>query len=694
MTPIANGTGRTRPLARLAALLSLTALMATLHGCATQPAAGPGTTTDMTPVAPATFANPPGLRVDPPTPDPRVGLEPGMFDAGEAIWNLRMLSTTPPEAPFVGRTNSDLAFTGNYAIQGNYDGIQVWDISDPANPVSVVTYVCPASQSDVSVHDHLLFVSGEGLGGRLDCERGNRDRISHERLRGIRIFDISDIANPQYVANVQTCRGSHTHTVLKHPGDDANVYIYVSGSSQVRPPEELPGCSALSPDEDPNSALFRIEVIRVPLDDPTAAAIVTSPRIFQDLVAPPRHGPAPADIRAQEERQAQAEAVRDAGGFVSESAGGRLSVMPDRFVRPLLDSIVEARGGEGAPTAADSAALRTLIIQRDAEAAARAAERTRMPQGPRPGPTQCHDITVYPAIGLAGGACGGYGLLLDINDPANPFRLAAVADSNFSYWHSATFSNDGSKVMFTDEWGGGGAPKCREDDPVEWGANAVFTIEDGEMVFQSYYKLPAPQTTLENCVAHNGSLIPIPGRDIMIQGWYQGGISLIDWTDPKNPVEIAFHDRGPLNPDRMQSAGSWSVYWYNGVIVNSEIARGLDIFELVPNESLTQNEIDAANSVVLRQLNSQGQPIYEWPATFALARAYLDQLERWHGVSAAVVASARQEVEAAEAASGEDRQDLLMALARRLREAAPGASDSAKVRELLVAVRRLANEAG
>ena len=693
MTPISIASGHRRPLVRLAAFLSLTALMATLHACASQPAADPGATTAITPVAAVSFENPAGLHVNPPTPDPRVGLKPGMFDAGEAIWNMRMLSTTPPEEPFVGQTNSDLAFTGNYAIQGNYDGVQVWDISDPANPVSVITYVCPASQSDVSVYANLLFVSGEGLGGRLDCERGARERVSHERLRGIRIFDISDIRNPQYVANVQTCRGSHTHTVLKHPGDDENVYIYVSGSASVRPPEELPGCSALSPDEDPNSARFRIEVIRVPLDDPQSAAIVTSPRIFQDLVAPPRHGPAPADIRAQEERQADAESVRDRGGFVSESRGGRLSVIPDRFVQQRLDSIVDARGGDGV-TAADSAALRELILQMDADAAARAAERAQMNEGPRPGPSQCHDITVYPDIGLAGGACGGYGLLLDITDPANPFRLAAVADSNFSYWHSATFSNDGSKVMFTDEWGGGGGPKCREDDPKEWGANAIFTIEDGEMVFQSYYKLPAPQTTLENCVAHNGSLIPIPGRDIMIQGWYQGGISLIDWTDPKNPVEIAFHDRGPFNAERMMSAGSWSVYWYNGVIVNSEIKRGLDIFELTPSDILTQNEIDAANSVVLTHLNSQGQPIYEWPATFALARAYVDQLERWHGVSATVVASARQDLDAAESATGADRQDTLVALARKLREAAADAADSEKVRELLVAVRRLAAEAG
>ncbi len=676
MTTMSPAKARTRFAPRLPALLLLTAVAATLSGCASDAAVS-------------------RLSVNPPTPDPRVGLAPGFFDAGEAIWNMRMLSTTPSEEPFVGSTNSDLAFTGNYAIQGNYNGIQVWDISDPRNPASVITYVCPASQSDVSVYRHLLFVSGEGRGGRLDCgDQGVPEAVSHERLRGIRIFDISDIRNPEYVANVQTCRGSHTHTVLEHPGDEDNVYIYVSGSSSVRPPEELPGCSGLSPDEDPNSALFRIEVIRVPVDNPQEAAIVTSPRIFQDLVAPPRHGLSPADIREQEAAQAEAEAARDRGAFVQER-NGRLRVLPEQVVQRRLEQIVAARGGEGAPTAADSATLRSMLADEDAAAAAQAAERMaqRQPnQGPRPGPTQCHDITVYPAIGLAGGACGGYGLLLDISDPANPFRLAAVADSNFSYWHSATFSNDGSKVLFTDEWGGGGSPKCRYDDPMEWGANAIFTIEDGEMVFQSYFKLPAPQSSLENCVAHNGSLIPIPGRDIMIQGWYQGGISLIDWTDPKNPVEIAYHDRGPLNPERMQSAGSWSVYWYNGVIVNSEIARGLDVFELVPSEVLTQNEIDAANSVHLTHLNSQGQPVYEWPATFALARAYLDQLDRLGGLGASGIASARQALDGAEAAAGSDRGDRLVALARTLREAAPDAADAAKVRELMTAVRRLANE--
>ncbi len=687
MTPITRADERSPTPVRPLALLSLaTALV--FAACAAPPMAeapapaGPAEAPVAQPAAPqATFEHPAGLRVNTPSPDPRVGLAPGLFDAEEAIWNMRMISTTPPEAPFVGRTNSDLAFTGNYAIQGNYDGVQVWDISDPANPTSAITYVCPASQSDVSVYDNLLFVSGEGLSGRLDCEPGGvPEAVSHDRLRGIRIFDISDIRNPEYVANVQTCRGSHTHTVLKHPGDDENVYIYVSGSSSVRPPEELAGCSGLSPDEDPNSALFRIEVIRVPLDDPQSAGIVSSPRIFEDLVAPPTHGLSPADLE-------QIAAARERGDIVGYRRG-QPRVMREQAARAMLDSVVAARGGSGEPTAADRAALQAAMDEQGRIQAERAEQ-----QGdePRPGPTQCHDITVYPAIGLAGGACGGYGLLLDISDPGNPSRLAAVADSNFSYWHSATFNNDGTTIMFTDEWGGGGAPKCRASDPMEWGANAIFTIEDGEMVFKSYYKMPAPQTSLENCVAHNGSLIPIPGRDIMIQGWYQGGISLIDWTDPDNPVEIGFHDRGPSDGTRQGSGGSWSVYWYNGVIVNSEISRGLDIFELVANESITQNEIDAANSVVLTQLNSQGQPIFEWPATFALARAYLDQLERWHGMTAPQIASARGALTRAQGMSGTARADALRSLAAEINAQVAGAADSDKAAKLADAVQRLAD---
>ncbi|MCY3808700.1 MAG: hypothetical protein OXG58_04550 [Gemmatimonadetes bacterium] len=623
----------------------------------------------------------PGLVVNPPAPDPRLDLAPGVFDAGEAIWNLRLLSTTPPEEPFVGATNSDLAFTGHYAIQGNYNGIQVWDISDPTEPVSVVSYYCPASQNDVSVFGDLLFVSGEGFGGRLDCgDEPIEEAISAERLRGIRIFDISDIANPEYIHNVQTCRGSHTHTVLEHPGDDENVYIYVSGSAPVRPAEELPGCSGASPQEDPNTALFRIEVIRVPLADPRSAAIVSSPRIFEGLVAPPRHGDSPVDAAAAAEREAEMEAAEAQGAFVVEVGGVRVMV-PEQVTDAMLDSAVAERGGEGEATAADSASVREALQAMVARYVGGGGDAT--------GPTQCHDITVYPAIGLAGGACQGYGLLLDISDPVNPRRIAEVADSNFAYWHSATFNNDGSKLLFSDEWGGGGGPRCRDGDPVEWGANAIFAIEDGDLVFQSYYKLPVPQTVLENCVAHNGSLIPIPGRDIMVQGWYQGGISIFDWTDPANPVEIAYHDRGPVDPDRMRMGGSWSVYWYNGVIVNSEIVRGLDIFELLPGEALTQNEIDAAKSVQLSQMNSQGQPIFEWPATFALARAYLDQLERGQGVDGEVIEMARERIDVAEMESGTSRSAVLSEVAQALADAAPKASDPDKVGALMAALGRL-----
>ena len=613
-----------------------------------------------------------------PSPDPRIGLGAGLFDAEEAIWNLRLLSATPPRQEFVGITNSDLAFRGVYAIQGNYNGIQVWNIEDPRQPLLVTGYVCPASQSDVSVYGDLLFVSGEGLGGRLDCGTdGVQASVSAERLRGIRIFDISDIRNPVYIANVQTCRGSHTHTLLKDPNDDENVYIYVSGSSLVRPAEELPGCSGASLEEDPNSALFRIEVIRVPLADPEQAAIVSSPRIFADLVAPPIHGLAPDDLLAIEDERAR-------GAFVVEQ-GGQAQVLPDSQAAALLAQVVAQRGGSGAPTAADSVALRAFLD----EVAAREVD-----DGPGAGPSQCHDITVYPEIGLAGGACGGYGFLIDISDPINPERVGAVSDENFSYWHSATFNNDGTKLLFSDEWGGGRAPKCRATDPIEWGADAIFTLENGRMEFQGYYKLTAPQTPQENCVAHNGSLIPIPGRDVMVQAWYQGGISVFDWTDPGSPVEIAFHDRGPVDSTRMQMGGSWSVYWYNGVMVSSEIARGLDIFELTPSALLSQNEIDAAKSVRLEYLNAQGQPQFVWPTTFALAGAYLDQLERSGGLSASRIESTRRGLNTAEGASGAPRREALTRMADELVGEVGGSSDGAKVRMLSATVRELGSMGG
>ena len=619
-----------------------------------------------------------------PSPDPRVGLKAGVRDAGEAIWNLDLLSATPSPEPFASSTNSDLAFSGKYAIQGNYSGYQVWDLSDPRKPVLAAQLVCPASQSDVSVYGNLLFVSGEGLEGRLDCAPGGvRDTVSAIRLRGLRIFDITDIKNPRNVGNVQTCRGSHTHTVLKDLKDDENVYVYISGSAPVRSPNELPGCSRATPDQDPSSALFRIEVIKVPLKDPARAAIVSSPRIFNDLTAPPRHGDAPED-KIQRERML--EQAKRSGAFVV-SIEGQTMMLPPQFTRPMLDSIVKSRGGSGAPTAADSAALRGSIDGIVAKMVGLAPAGQN--RGPRPGPTQCHDITVYPAIGLAGGACEGYGLLLDIRDPVNPKRIAAVADSNFAYWHSATFNNEGTKVLFTDEWGGGGGPKCRATDPKEWGADAIFTIENGSMVFQSYYKMPAEQTSLENCVAHNGKLIPVPGRDIMVQSWYQGGISVFDWTDAKRPVEIAFHDRGPIDGTRMGNAGSWSVYWYNGLLVSSEIGRGLDVFALKPSAMLTQNEIDAANTVRFEFLNPQGQPKIVWPASFALARAYVDQLERSGGVSGSKVKAYRAALAEAEAKRGAERQAALKALGSAVRKSV-GGKDAGRVTKLADAVEALA----
>jgi hypothetical protein len=616
-----------------------------------------------------------------PSPDPRVGLRAGLLDAEKAISNLRLVSETPPPREFIGVTNSDLAFSGNYVIQGNYNGYQVWDISRPEQPSLVIGHVCPASQSDVSVYKNLLFVSGEGLSGRLDCgTQGVPEAVSRDRLRGLRIFDISDIRNPRNIGNVQTCRGSHTHTVLADPDDRENVYVYISGSSSVRPEDELPGCSDASPAEDPNSALFRIEVIKVPLANPERAAIVSSPRIFNDLVAPPRHGLAPEDRVALERARAE-------GAFVVD-VEGEPYMLPRRVSAAMLDSIVKARGGTGAATAADSAALRRELPQLVARMQGDEAS------GPRPGPTQCHDITVYPAIGLAGGACEGYGLLIDIRDPVNPRRIAAVSDSNFSYWHSATFNNDGSKILFSDEWGGGSQPKCRASDPKEWGADAIFTIENRrEMKFQGYHKLSAPQTPQENCVAHNGSLIPIPGRDVMVQGWYQGGISVFDWTDPANPVEIAYFDRGPVDANRMVSGGSWSVYWYNGLIVSSEIARGLDILELEPSASLSQNEIDAAKTVRLDYLNAQGQPQLVWPASFAKARAFVDQLERSNGLTSDRISSVRQELAAAESASGAARREALSRIASQLDAEAGRSRDAVRVRLLADAVRELVGEA-
>ena len=621
------------------------------------------------------------MSAEAPSPDPRVGLRAGDTNAQEAIWNLRLLSHTPPSAKFAGQINSDLAFTGPYAIQGSYAGYQIWNISNPAHPSLKTAYYCPASQSDVSVYRNLLFVSGEGLTGRLDCgDQGVKDTVSKERLRGLRIFDITDIANPKNVGNVQTCRGSHTHTVLADPKDPDNVYVYISGSAEVRSATELPGCVATSPSSDPNSSLFRIEVIKVPLAHPEQAAIVNSPRIFNGLTKPASHGESQVDSIANAKAAADARAQ---GGYTAMIFGEEM-VLPNEFVDELLKNVVTSRGGSGAPTHADSAALRAALPDM--------IEKFIHPPGldPNAGPTQCHDITVYPEIGLAGGACEGYGLLLDIRDPAHPVRIGAAADSNFSYWHSATFNNDGTKVLFSDEWGGGSQPKCRATDKPEWGADALFALVDGRMQFKSYYKMPAPQTRFENCVAHNGSLVPIPGRDVMIQSWYQGGISLFDWTDAAHPKEIAFFDRGPVDSTHLVLSGSWSVYWYNGVMVSSEITRGLDIVELTPSAFISQNEIDAAKSVKWDYLNTQGQRKIVWPPSFALSGAYVDQLERSHGLAADRIAALRVALAGAQKASGAARRDALAKLASQLAADASGSSDAARVQKLAESVQALA----
>ena len=574
-----------------------------------------------------------GTSASAPSPDRRIGLRPGWFDAGQAIWNLELLSTTRPSDKFMNPStpgddrlkNSDLAFLGNYVFQGNYSGWQVWDISDPRKPALKTAYVCPGSQSDVTVYRNLLFVSAEATSGRVDCGlQGVQDTISHERARGIRIIDISDVTKPKYITTVQTCRGSHTNTLVTDPNDSENVYIYVSGSAGVRSANELPGCSGGPRDQDPNTALFRIEVIQVPLANPAAAKIVSSPRIFDNLGPVVRHGENPADVE-------EAAARRAAAGRAGNARPGR---------------------------------------------------------DPRQGPTQCHDITAYPAAGLAGGACVGYGFLLDIRDVKNPKRIAAVADSNFSMWHSATFSNDGSKVLFTDEWGGGSQPRCRATDKPEWGANAFFTIDPGnQLTFKSYWKLPAAQTSTENCVAHNGSLIPVPGRDLFLQGWYQGGITIVDWTDPARPFEIAYFDRGPMDATKLVSAGSWSVYWYNGLIVSSEISRGLDILQLRASPLLTQNEIDAAKLVRFDHFNAQEQPRFVWPAHFAVARAYVDQLVRGNGLARERTSAIMQELARAERLSGVARRNALTTLATQLDADAQSASDVARVRALAGVVR-------
>ncbi len=573
---------------------------------------------------------PPGMKGSDAS-DPRAKLTPGLYDAGETSMGMKhlalikkpdafQLGTSDPEAAKVKKVmeqlginnpkipkemnlviaqlafaNSDLAFQGNHLFQGNFYGMNIFDISNPANAKLLTSMVCPGGQGDVSVYKNLMFMSVEMPNGRLDCgvegfppeppppadadkdKDKNKEKkrkipaAQKERFRGVRIFDISDIRNPKQVAAVQTCRGSHTHTLVLDPNDKDNVYIYVSGTSFVRQTEELAGCSGEKPDKDPNTALFRIDVIKVPVATPQEAKIVSSPRVFIDART---------------------------GAMNGLSNGG-----------------THGKKGPEKPSDTD----------------------------------QCHDITVYSAIGLAAGACSGNGILLDVKDPVHPKRVDAVNDPNYSYWHSASFSNDGSKVVFTDEWGGGLGARCRENDPNKWGADAIFNLKDDKLAFANYYKLPAAQGDTENCVAHNGSLVPVPGRDIEVQAWYQGGISVMDFTDPANPFEIAYFDRGPIDPKMLVLGGDWSAYWYNGNVYASEIARGLDIFELTPTKDLTQNEIDAAKTVKVSELNVQNQQKIEWPAKLIVAKAYLDQLTRSQALPADQIASLQKAINEAEA---------------------------------------------
>jgi LVIVD repeat-containing protein len=614
-----------------------------------------------------------------PSPDPRIGLKAGMWDAGQAAWNLKMISTTPPSKDSLGATHSDLAFTGKYAVQGNYNGFEIWDISNPAKPVLASAYVCPASQNDVSVYKNLLFMSSEAGNSRVDCKFGGvPDPISKERVRGIRIFDITDVKNPKLMTSVQNCRGSHTHTVLEDPKDKENVYIYISGSSGVRPTEEMPGC--VGDASAPDTSYFRIEIIKVPLKAPQTASIVNGAQIFTGLTPAPRNPDRTAADQAEQAARGRGQGAGGRGGAAAAGAAGAAGGA--------------AAGGAGAGAGAAGAGAAAAGGAPPAGGAAAAGGRggggrgNNMPANV--GPNQCHDITVYPGVGLGGGACGGYGLLLDIREPTHPVRMDFAGDPNMAFWHSATFSNDGTKVLFSDEWGGGGGPKCRATDRPEWGGNALFTIEKNKLVFHSYYKIPGTQTSEENCVAHNGSLIPIPGRDVMVQGFYQGGITVFDWTDVKKPVEIAFFDRGPVDATRLVSAGSWSVYWYNGVLVSSEIRRGLDIFELVASPHLSQNEIDAANTVKLEYLNAQGQPKFVWPPSFAKARAFVDQLERSKGLAPARITAVRTALSAAEKQSGGARATALNQLVTSINADAAGSSDAAKVKMLSTAVAELA----
>jgi uncharacterized protein (DUF305 family) len=526
--------------------------------------------------------------------DARAGLSAGFADAGQAISNLNLVASLPKPAgffdpnnptglppvisnddeeagtrgddgqsveatewgsrsPLLSFANTDMAFQDNIMIAGNYHGFNIYELQDSGAPELISSVVCPGGQGDVSIVGDLLIMSVEQTRGRVDCGlQGISEDVSAERFRGLRIFDISDLAKPIQVGQVQTCRGSHTHSVVTQ--DAEKLVVYNSGTASIRDGEELEGCVGNIPGDD-RTALFRIDVIEIPLADPSKSRIVDSPAVFAD------------------------------------EETGRLAGL--------------WQGGDHGEDTQDSRQT-----------------------------NHCHDITVFPSLNIAAGACSGNGIIFDISDPMKPKRIDEVVDKGFAYWHSATFNNDGTKVLFTDEWGGGSRPRCRVYDPKDWGANAFYDIENRELVFKGYYKIPAPQSDTENCVAHNGSIIPVPGRDIFAQAWYQGGLSVIDFTDSANPVEIAYFDRGPIHEEKLTLGGYWSTYWYDGKIYGTEIARGMDVFSLAPSEFLTENEIAAAALADQgNTFNPQQQFPVTWPAETIVAKAYLDQMQRDDSVS-------------------------------------------------------------
>jgi LVIVD repeat-containing protein len=578
-----------------------------------------------------------------PPKDARSNLKPGRLDAGEAALNMRLVSFTPKAAMFDtarGLTfiNSDLAFKDKYVYQGNFAGFTIWDVSDGAKPKLVSSVSCITSQGDPSIYGNLLFLSAEGAGNRNDCGKGGVT-VPSEHMAGIRIYDVSNPANPRLVKNVQTCKGSHTHTIVPHPKDKGVIYIYVSGSQAARPDSEMVGCINGTDAADETNSLFRLDVIKVPLAHSEQAEVVTGARIFTGLEPAPR-------------------------------AAGRPARPPRRA--PGADSTQPA------------------------------------PPPPAPtGPRNCHDVTAYPAVHLLAGACGSYGLLVDISNPEKPVRLDAKADTNFSLWHTAVFSNDGKKVVFTDEWGGGTSPMCQSNSMMEMGGNTILTVDDkGKYTQHSYFKIPTAQMAEENCVSHNGGLIPVPGRDIMVQGWYQGGVSVMEFTDPDHPKELAYFDRGsidplrdvdaplPMGPDgrpkRGTIGGSWGAYWWNGLIFSSELDRGFDIFELLPSDELSANEIAAAKLVRWSEYNPQSQPKIEWPAAFPVVRSYLDQLVRWQGLASERTTAIGSALDAAEKRTGRARRSSLNALASQVDKDVMAAKDPERVKAMSAAIKALA----